>query len=251
MSGTVHVERAGPQVCVLTIDNPPMNPMGADMRNSFMAALDEVQADGEVRAILVTGAGDKAFCAGDDLKGAKAGDNDPAGFAHMLNRLGQVRLPIIAAINGWCIGGGFELALCCDIRIASTDARFTAAGVNMGLMASAYRLPRLIGVSRAKAILLTGSPIDAATAEHYGLVTGLHAPEDLRGEAIKLAQRIASRAPLSVEATKQIADRASDMSPGEAAVVQGDILKGLRASADHREAVAAFREKRDPVFQRR
>ena len=118
---------------------------------------------------------------------------------------------MIAAINGWCVGGGFELALCCDLRIASAEARFVCAGVNMGLMVSAWRLPRLIGVSRAKAMLLTGSPHDARTAELWGLVTAVCEPEALQGAAIELASRIASRAPLSVEATKRIASRAPDL----------------------------------------
>jgi enoyl-CoA hydratase/carnithine racemase len=117
-------------------------------------------------------------------------------------------------------------------------------------MASTYRLPRLIGTSRAKAMLLTGLPHDAETAERYGLVTGLHAPEELRPAAIALAQRIASRAPLSVEATKRTAGRAVDMSPDEAAAMLGDELRVLRRSNDHKAALAAFRERRDPVFTR-
>lgn len=249
MTGTVHREKLGAHVVVLTIDNPPMNPMGQAMREQFIAALDEVEGDPELRCILVTGKG-KAFCAGDDLKDqvAKGG---PAGFAAMLERLDATRAPIVAAINGWCIGGGFEFALACDVRLASTEAKFTAAGVNMGLMASAYRLPRLIGVSRAKAMLLTGEPVDAETAERFGLVTGLYAPEALLPAAVRLAERIASRAPLSVEATKQVSGRAVDMNPEEAAAMQAGILKTLRASDDHAEAVAAFREKREPVFKRR
>jgi len=250
MTGAIHLERHGEHVALLTIDNPPMNALGQAMREAFIAALDEIEADPAVRAILISGTG-RAFCAGDDLKQGKAAEGGPAGFAALLERLDQTRSPIIGAINGWCVGGGFELALACDIRIASTQARFTCAGVNMGLMASAYRLPRLIGVSRAKAMLLTGTPFDAETAERFGLVTALHAADDLRDAAIRLAERIASRAPLSVEATKTVAGRAVDMSPEEADAMQADILRDLRASADHAEAVAAFREKRDPVFTRR
>ena len=249
MAGSVHVETIEGRICRLTLDNPPMNAMGENMREILVAALDRVEADPHVRVILLTGTG-PAFCAGDDLKRDKTKDTGPAGFGPMLQRLSSLRIPVIGAINGWCIGGGFELALTCDIRIASTEARFTAAGVNMGLMSSAYRLPRLIGVSRAKAILLTGSPVDAATAEHYGLVTGLHAPEALQEAALTLARRVASRAPLSVEATKEVSGRAPDMDPETAAQMQGDWLKVLRASRDHAEAVAAFREKRDPVFTR-
>ncbi|HZZ36635.1 MAG TPA: enoyl-CoA hydratase/isomerase family protein [Caulobacteraceae bacterium] len=250
MSGTIHVEAVGPHVRVLTIDNPPMNPLGVAMRETFMRTLDEVETHEDLRAIVVTGTG-RAFCSGDDLKDVAPQGEDLAGFGRLLERLDASRAPIIAAINGWCVGGGFELALCCDIRLASTEARFVCAGVNMGLVVSAYRLPRLIGVSRAKAMLLTGSPHDAETAERYGLTTGLYATDELRGAAIALAERIASRAPMAVEATKRVAGRAVDMDPDEAGRMQAVELRVLRRSADHKEAVQAFREKRDPVFQRK
>jgi enoyl-CoA hydratase len=249
MSGTIHIERIGDQIVLLEIDNPPMNPLGAPMRAAFMQALDEVETNDALRAIVVTGRG-RAFCSGDDLKDASPAGEDLAGFGRLLERLAATRAPVIAAVNGWCVGGGFELALCCDIRIASSEARFVCAGVNVGLMASAYRLPRLIGVSRAKAMLLTGLPHDAETAERFGLVTAVHAPEALREAALALAARVASRAPLSVEATKRIAGRAPDLSPEDADRLQAQELRVLRRSNDHKAAVAAFREKRDPVFTR-
>lgn len=249
MSGTVHVETISPAVKLLEIDNPPMNPLGVEMRATFMAALDEVEQHEELRCLIVTGRG-RAFCSGDDLKNVSPAGEDLAGFGRLLDRLEATRVPVVAAVNGWCVGGGFELALCCDIRLASTEARFVCAGVNVGLMASTYRLPRLIGVSRAKAMLLTGLPHDAEMAERYGLVTGVHAPDQLRDAAIALAERIASRAPLSVEATKRTANRAVDLSPEDADVMLGRELRVLRRSNDHKAAVAAFRERRDPVFTR-
>ena len=176
MSGAVHVHPVSDAVVLLEIDNPPMNPLGVEMRQTFMDALDQVETNDALRCLIVTGKG-KAFCAGDDLKNVGPQGEDLAGFGRLLDRLEQTRVPVVAAVNGWCVGGGFELACCCDIRLASTEARFVCAGVNVGLMASTYRLPRLIGISRAKAMLLTGLPHDAETAERYGLVTGLHAPE--------------------------------------------------------------------------
>jgi enoyl-CoA hydratase len=249
MSGAVHVHPVNDAVVLLEIDNPPMNPLGVEMRQTFMAALDQAEKNEALRCLIVTGKG-KAFCAGDDLKNVGPAGEDLAGFGRLLDRLEATRVPVIAAVNGWCVGGGFELACCCDIRIASTEARFVCAGVNVGLMASTYRLPRLIGISRAKAMLLTGLPHDAETAERYGLVTGLHAPDDLRGAAIALADRIASRAPLSVEATKRTANRAMDLSPEDWAEMAAPELRVLRKSADHKAAVAAFRERKDPVFTR-
>ncbi|MFC3080513.1 enoyl-CoA hydratase/isomerase family protein [Phenylobacterium terrae] len=247
MSGTVHLEAPSKHVRVLTIDNPPMNPLGVAMRATFMGVLDEVAEHAEVRCLVVTGKG-RAFCSGDDLKDVGPQGEDLAGFARLLERLDASRVPVIAAVNGWCVGGGFELALCCDIRIASTEAKFTAAGVNVGLMASAYRLPRIIGVGPAKAMLLTGLPHDAATAERFGLVTAVHEPEALMPAALALAERIASRAPLSVAAAKRVSSRAPDLSPEDADRMQAAELRVLRKSADHKEAVQAFREKRDPVF---
>ena len=168
----------------------------------------------------------------------------------VLARLGAMRLPTLAAVNGHSIGGGFELALACDLRIASTNARFAGAGVNVGLMASTYRLPRLIGVARAKALLLTGLPSDAVQAEQWGLVTALHPPEDLAGAALDLAARIASRAPLSVEASKRTIDAAMHLSSAQADELAATELAILTRSQDHREALVAFREKREPKFTR-
>jgi len=249
VSGEVHVEPAGHGVVQLTLDNPPMNPLGVEMRATFMAALDRVEADDSLRCLVITGKG-RAFCSGDDLKAVSPQGEDLAGFGRLLERLEATRAPVIAAVNGWCVGGGFELACCCDIRIASTEAKFVCAGVNIGLMASTYRLPRLIGVSRAKAMLLTGLPHDAETAERYGLTTGVYAPEALMPAALTLAERIASRAPLSVEATKRTANRAPDLCPEDANRMLGDELRVLRKSQDHKIAVAAFRERKDPLFTR-
>lgn len=249
MSGTIHVERLDGPVVLLEIDNPPMNALGLEMRAALLRALDEIELDQGVRAVVITGRG-RAFCGGDDLKDARPEAEDLAGWGHLFDRLDGLRAPVVAAVNGWCLGGGFELALCCDIRIASSEARFVCAGVNVGLMASAWRLPRLIGVSRAKAMLLTGLPHDAASAEQYGLVTAVHPPEALRGAAIALAQRIASRAPLSVEATKRVAGRAMDLSPDAAGPLQAAELARLRRSDDHKAAVKAFRDKTEPVFTR-
>ena len=162
MPGTIHVEKIGHHVSLLTIDNPPANAMDAAMLGKLLEEFQAINDASSARAIILTGSGN-SFCAGADLK-AKGGEALSA-FGRLLTAVESSPVPVIAAINGWCIGGGFELALCCDIRIASADARFVCAGVNMGLMASAYRLPRLIGVARAKAMLLTGSAFDALAVE--------------------------------------------------------------------------------------
>jgi enoyl-CoA hydratase len=239
------------RILLLVLDNPPVNAMSADMLAAMSESLRAAHEATNLRAIVLTGTG-RFFCSGADLKAAhKAGTMDAAaGFGLVLEQLAKSRAPVIAAINGDCIGGGLELALCCDIRIASTTARFVCAGVNVGLMASAWRLPRVISPGRAKAMLLTGSPVDAARAEAWGLVTALHPPDELRDAALALARRIASRAPLSVEATKRIADQTLDLLFEASLEAIGREMRTLLTSRDHKEALAAFAEKREPVFRR-
>lgn len=250
----LHQSRPAEGVVLIEIDNPPANALGSAMRAKMVALLDALEADHAVRAVVLTGRG-KTFCTGDDLREAAAnGRVTPeavADFNAMLDRLEAFRAPLIAAVNGHCVGGGLEVALACDIRLASTKAIFTAAGVNVGLMASAWRLPRVIGVAKAKVMLLTGLPVDADGALANGLVTEVYEPEALLDAAVALAARIASRAPLSVEATKRTASRAMDTDPAQAAASNAEEIAVLSASEDHADAVAAFAERRDPLFRRR
>jgi len=247
MSGTIHIENPTPHVRVLILDNPPMNPLGAAMRETFLAVLDEIEAASALRCLVIMGKG-RGFCTGADL--TSVDKEDLSTFGLLLDRLEASRIPVVAAVNGWCAGGGVELALCCDIRIASTEARFTAAGVNVGLIASAYRLPRLIGIAAAKAMLLTGSPFDAEAALRFGLVTAVHAPDALSAAGLALAERIASRAPLSVEAAKRMADRAPEMTREEGARAATAEARALQTTDDHKAAVRAFIAKAQPVFTR-
>src|SRR5579871_2351747 len=123
MAGSIRTEAGGQGVLVLTLDNPPMNPLGEAMRAQLIGELDAAAKHPDLRALVITGQG-AAFCAGDDLKASQPAAGGAAGFGQLLEKLEALRQPIIAAINGWCIGGGFELALCCDIRLASHEARF-------------------------------------------------------------------------------------------------------------------------------
>jgi enoyl-CoA hydratase/carnithine racemase len=253
MSGEIRLDRPGDHIARFTIDNPPRNALGTNIRERFLAELDTLEADHAVRCVIVTGTG-AAFCSGDDLReaarrGASTQDSLRQ-FGKLLARIEAFRCPVIAQINGHAVGGGLELALCCDIRIASPNASFIAAGVNVGLMASVFRLPRLIGVARAKRMLLTGLPIDAVTAQEWGLVTDLVEAASLADDTLKLAQRIASRAPLSVEAVKRQAGAAFDHTASEAQAAARGELEVLANSNDHREGLAAFTERREPRFTR-
>ncbi|HTW34374.1 MAG TPA: enoyl-CoA hydratase/isomerase family protein [Rhizomicrobium sp.] len=252
-AATVHFEKPAAHVARLEIDAPPSNALGQGPRRAFFSHLDAIEGDDAIRAVVITGRG-KSFCSGDDLKereAARSGGEDAAlSFAALIDRIENLRVPVIAAVNGWAVGGGLELTLCCDIRIAAEDAQFVCAAVNVGLIASAYRLPRLIGVGPAKHMLLTGSPFDAATVERFGLVTEVVPSDKLREASLLLADRIATRAPLSVEATKRVAGKAIDLDRDEAARALGREFQSLVKSADHAEALAAFREKRPPQFRR-
>ena len=241
MSPTLHVSRPTAAVVLLELDAPPANGLGMALRGQLSEAVAAINADLTVRAVVLTGRGG-AFCAGDDLReaaGRGAGQLDAVlGFNGLMDHVEACRVPIIAAIDGWCLGGGLELALACDIRIASHRASFAASGVNIGLMASVVRLPRLIGEARAKAHLLTGASFDSARALEDGLVTAVHPADALLPAALALAERIASRAPLAVEAAKRAV-----------AGFEADVA-ALVASADHAEAVVAFMSKRSAVFRR-
>lgn len=251
----VHFTKPSTDIAVFEIDAPPTNALGEALRRQFFEGLDLIEQDLAIRVGVVTGHA-RAFCSGDDLKereaALQAGSGESAAsFPALVDRIEACRVPVIAAVNGWAIGGGLELALGCDIRIASREAQFVCAAVNVGLIASAYRLPRLIGVAHAKHMLLTGLPFDAAAAERMGLVAAVHPPEALADAALALATRIASRAPLSVEATKRIAGAALDLSPDDAMQAMRKEFEILIKSSDHAAALAAFREKSTPEFHRR
>ena len=253
MSGQIHVSRPAEAVVLLEIDNPPSNALAEAVRQQLEAELDKIETDHSVRAVVLTGRG-KGFCSGDDLReaaGRSEGDRTSLGqFGRMLDKVESLRVPVIGAINGHAVGGGLELALCCDIRLAAAEARFLAAGVNVGLMASVYRLPRLVGTAAASSMILTGQFIDAAKALGIGLVAEVHTREQLPAAALDLAQRIATRAPLSVEASKRMIRQAFDLTPEAAREASGRELKVLTRSKDHREGVAAFVAKREAAFTR-
>jgi len=254
MQSTIHKKKIGDFVLLLEIDNPPANSLSTIMKQKFIGLLEEIEQNSSLRAIVITGRGNK-FCTGDDLKeamGRTTGSSTLKNlkkFSEIIDRFEALSIPSIAAINGWCVGGGMELALCCDIRVAVPTANFITAGVNVGLTASGYRLPRLIGAGRAKRMLLTGDTITAAQALQFGLITDIYETDNLLPAAIRLAELIASKAPLAVKATKKIVNTALDMEEKEGYILQQEILEKLAVSEDYREALAAFSAGRKPSFK--
>ena len=242
----IHLSRPEPQIVLIELDVAPANVLAMAERAYLLDAFAQVEADQTVRAVVLAGR-NGAFCTGDDLAESLTRDVDAqtAAIVHFLamcDRVAGCRVPVIAAIDGWCIGGGLELALAADIRLASDRAHFACSAVRMGLTASAERLVALVGESRAKPHLLTGAPFDAARALADGVVAEVHPAEGLLDAAMGMARVIASRAPLAVEATKRVA---SGVSTTEAET------PALAATADHTEARVAFIAKRLAVFEGR
>lgn len=239
----IHLSHPEPSIALVELDVAPANVLALSERARLLEAFAAIEANPAIRAVVLTGR-NGAFCTGDDLAESMTRDV-PAQTAAILNflamcdRVAACRVPVIAAIDGWCIGGGLELALAADIRLASDRASFACSAVRMGLTASAERLTRLIGESRAKVHLLTGAPFDAARALADGVVAEAHPAVRLLDAALDMARVIASRGPLAVAATKRVA---SGVSATEAEI------PALAASTDHAEARAAFVGKRPAVF---
>ena len=211
-------------------------------------------ADPGTRVAILTGTGDRAFCAGSDIKGEGFGDpNVPAGNG-LFDVIGFLRKPVIAAINGHCNGGGLEQALACDIRVACTEAMFGLGEVRLGVLpggGGTQRLPRLIPRGRALEMLYTGSRIDAAEALRLGLVDHVVPRAGLMAKAEEIATAICGSAPLAVEKIRECVVRGMEMPLEQGLKVEKDLFAFLRRTEDAREGAAAFAAKRPPAWQGR
>jgi len=242
-------------VAVITIDRPEArNAVNEAVASGVAAALDELDPRTDIRVIVLTGAGG-TFCAGMDLKGFVTGENPLAGgrgFGGIVQR--PPAKPVIAAVEGYALAGGFEIALACDLIVASEDATFGLPEVSRGLVAAAgglLRLPRRIPYHVAMEIALTGGHIAAGRLHQAGLISRLVPAGQALDQARQLAGAIAKNAPLAVEATKRIVAESADWPSAEAFARQNDITAPVFSSADAREGAVAFAEKRAPVWQGR
>jgi enoyl-CoA hydratase/carnithine racemase len=225
-----------------------------DLRDFFTAARD----DDEVRVAVVTGAG-RAFCAGADIKewqepASVVEDREARQHLNFWEAMRQCTFPIIAAINGFALGGGCELAMCCDIRIASDRAELGLTEVTLGIIpggGGTQRLPRLVGRGKALELILTGKRIDAHEALRLGLVEQVVPQEQLLGTAEELAHTITSRAPLAVKYAKEAVRRGLELSLDEGLKVEAELYTLLRTTEDRMEGARAFKEKRPPRFRGR
>lgn len=258
----VDTSRHGTGVALITLNRPnALNALDVDMREALVEAWNDAHADPAVRVLVLTGAGDRAFCAGADLKDKRL---DTANYladesfgsppaAHFMSRM-RTEKAAVCAINGHALGGGLELALACDIRIASTNATLGLPEVRVGSMPGAggtQYLPRMIGGSDAMYLALTGDRITAADALRMGLVSECHPLEALLTRAHEIADRIARNAPLAVGATKRALVASRDLPFARGLELERNLWGLVRGTQDRAEGREAFREGREPDFKGR
>ncbi|MEE9199202.1 MAG: enoyl-CoA hydratase-related protein [Dehalococcoidia bacterium] len=243
------------KVAYITINRPRvMNAMDAETFQRLGEAIREVDRDPEVWVAIVTGAGDKAFTSGADLKGyigrEVEGPGEPYSMYEFYKLIPSIK-PFIAAINGYCLAGGLELALSCDIRIASENASFGCPEVRWGVLHGygALRLPRMIPMAEAMELLLIGDRIDAQKALRLGLVSRVVPQDQLMPTAEAIAHRICENAPLSVRVTKELAHRGAQMPHSEGLHLVHTLMAQLYATEDSKEGPRAFAEKRKPNYR--
>jgi len=246
-------------VARITINRPEVrNALNRATRSELSYAIEEIEKDKDIRVVIITGAGDKAFISGADITEFR--EATPITIQEYTSTLGQelynriedISIPVIAMINGFCLGGGLELAMCCDIRIASENAKFGQPEIKVGFIpggGGTQRLPRLVGWGKAKELIYTGQIIDAVEAERIGLVEKVVPQDKLEEEVNQLAESIASKSPLIIKLAKKTINRG----------MYTDLAAGLNcerltfalcfATEDRKEGINAFLEKRSPEFK--
>jgi enoyl-CoA hydratase len=243
-------------VAVLTVDRQvALNALDVATLTELRDRLHEVAADADVRVVILTGAGDKAFVAGADIKYMSGLDVDDAkawgALGHEAGRLLETMpKPTIAAVNGFALGGGCELALACDIRYAASNAKLGQPEVNLGIIpgwGGTQRLARVCGLGVAKELIFTGRVVDAAEALRIGLVNGVHDP--VLDRARETAALLASKSPVALRVMKELANRALGGDHAANLAAEGETFGELFSSDDAKEGMTAFVEKREPVFK--
>ncbi len=245
------------QIAIITLNRPAkLNAMTPEMIQSIIEATDRCNRDDDVRVVIVTGAGEKSFCAGSDIREL---DTYPTPWAFRsrpdyCDAVRKLVKPSIAAVNGYAFGGGLETAMSCDIRICSTNARFAAPEIKLGWIGGggmAVNLAHSVGPSNAALMIMTGDPIEAEKALAWGLVSEVVASDKLMDRAREIAAAIAARAPIAAETAKLNLRAAFSMPLDKAIEYERDLQTVCFATEDAMEGRQAFKEKRVPVFKRR
>ena len=244
-------------IATVTLNRPDRhNALGSRMVDELGGALDELEGSGDVRVMILTGAGDKAFCSGVDLKERAEMDADGR-WAHnralgaFAERLARLQVPTIAALNGLAFGGGLEITLACDFRIAAEGARFALPEVGIGIVPGAggtQRLPRLVGVTKAKELILTGRRVDARAALEMGLVNQVVPSGSLMQEAAALAREITANSPLALAYAKAAINLASETTIEQGLRYETAAIRTTLSSEDYKIGLAAFAQKQTPRF---
>jgi enoyl-CoA hydratase len=254
---TLHMERDG-AVAVITVSRPKvLNALNASTMDELRRSILALKHDDSVRAVVMTGAGEKAFIAGADINElavqSPAGGREHAKHGqHVLDLIENMGKPVIAAINGYALGGGCELAMACTLRIAADTAKLGQPEINLGLIpgyAGTQRLARLVGAGRALELLLTGDAIPAQEAWRLGLVNRVVPAGELMNEARKLAAQLAAKAPIAVRYIIDAVNRGMQMTFADAQVYEATLFGLVASTEDMREGTRAFLEKRKPEFK--
>ena len=254
---TLLLDKQGP-VAVLKMNRPPVNPLNIKLYLEMYDALCELEKDESVAAIVITGAGEKAFAAGLDVKDvanksvAEILDFQNTVPKKCFEKLTGIAKPTIAAVFGLALGGGSEVALCCDLRIASSDAIFGLPEINLGIIpgsGATQRLSRLVGTSKAKELMFTGDTIGADEAFRIGLVNKVVPREKLMEEALALANKLAAKPRVALSLIKQCVDNGMNMDLASGLTLERNSFVIAYASEDGREGLSAFIEKRKPSYK--
>ncbi|MEQ8699992.1 enoyl-CoA hydratase [Bauldia litoralis] len=253
---TITTETRGP-IGLITLNRPKvLNALNTELIGELCAAVDGYEADPKIGCMVITGS-DKAFAAGADIKEMSDLTYIEAfsqNFGATLERIGKARKPIVAAVAGYCLGGGAELAMQCDIIIAAETAKFGQPEITLGIMpgmGGTQRLPRAIGKAKAMDMILTGRMMDAAEADSSGLVSRVVPAGDLLEEAIKVAEKIADHSLPIVMLAKESVNRSFETTLSEGVQVERRLFHSMFATGDQKEGMAAFLAKRSPQFRNR
>jgi enoyl-CoA hydratase/carnithine racemase len=256
-ASAVVTERRGATAWI-TLNRPQaINAINEDIRQQLPRAIRDADEDPGVRVMVINGAGERGFCAGADVKGF----GEPKSltehrmsrvYGHWIDAFENAKKPIIASIHGYCLGGGLEIALACDIRIAAEGAAFALPEVSLGTMPGAggtQRLARVIGLGRAMDMLLSAERMPAAYAHQIGLISRLVPRDQLESATLALAELIGGHAPIAVMFAKEAMRKGTDPNLANGMKLEIDLLTMLMTTEDRKEAGAAFREKRKPQFK--